>query len=87
MLLTIPYDGGTIGIFKSDITRNFDIKFGAGHPVLASLSVEASVGQAAYGSITSGGGQHLTSIGAFPVGNFGNETAGASVSMSAYITY
>jgi hypothetical protein len=91
-VLNFPYDGGAIGESKSDTTRNFSIKFrsGAGESDRDRLYVKQDLGwDTLNGSFcyAEGMGATQSMVTAVPVGNFGNETAGASIAVQYLISY
>jgi hypothetical protein len=87
-LFYICYDGNAVGSFKSDITRTFSINFGPQGGVSQDhLGVYSNAGFSASNNIAAGSGTGVDTIYAKLIGNFGNETAPASLSALYCISY
>ena len=84
-----PYDGNNTGDFKPDVTKRFNIKFGeqTGNSITNTIDLYNSVQYSNFQSVAYGGGGVYTQIYLRYFGNFGDETAGASLSVVRYLHY
>jgi len=83
-----PYDGNSIGAFKSDVTRAFTGEFGnSTNNWTATLPGKVVIGYISPSFVLGNTAADADNLRLRFVGNFGTETAGASISMLTCMSY
>jgi hypothetical protein len=82
-----PYDGGSTGGFKPDVTRRINTNFGSSYPIKNYIDICDTQGWEASIRVSAGKGVFSDRIYLYLSGNFGDETAGASFGAYVCIKY